>query len=249
MSVIFIGDRSVGKSYLAKRLASPQSQRVKITNVTEAQLESDPSFYGSGEVLPTQNIAKRPLEIQVRLTASIMVQVDWVDTPGEIWRPQWQQAQPDQWNQLKSYASESKGIVVVLPPYRNLGKGITDPDLINLHEIPNQVQWCKRFNRWVKFFLQYCPKAQHIVLCINKADLFCSDLEGEARKVAYNPGRGGMDWVDRNHYTINKYFAPVKDSITQINAGASGRVVRCFITTIHNRSLLELPWLYLGCFL
>jgi hypothetical protein len=34
-----------------------------------------------------------------------------------------------------------------------------------------------------------------------------------------------------------------------LNNGLSGGSVRCFITSIHHRGLLELPWIYLGSFL
>ena len=39
MGVIFIGDRGVGKSHLLKKLINRQSQRIRVTNLTEEQLE------------------------------------------------------------------------------------------------------------------------------------------------------------------------------------------------------------------
>ena len=43
-----------------------------------------------------------------------------------------------------------------------------------------------------------------------------------------------------------KYFQPVQAQIIEITKKTSGVPVRCFITSIYNRSLLELPWIYLA---
>ena len=249
MGVIFIGDRGVGKSHLLKKLINRQSQRIRVTNLTEEQLELDPSFYRSGDTIPTQSIDTRTIEMQVRLLAPVKLSVDWIDTPGELWRTTWQQANSDEWNKFKTLASKSRGVVIVLPPHRNIGKGINDIEIIDLHKVPNQDQWCNRFERWVNFLLDYCPNVEHIVLCINKADLFCHDIDSEANKLAYNPSGLTMDFVDRNNYIINQYFSPIKSAIAEINQNRHGLVVRCFITSVYNRTLLELPWIYLACYL
>jgi len=58
-----------------------------------------------------------------------------------------------------------------------------------------------------------------------------------------------MDWVDRNRYLKDKYFRPIHAQIQAIDKAIYGMTVRCFITSTQNRSLLELPWLYLGAYL
>jgi hypothetical protein len=79
------------------------------------------------------------------------------------------------------------------------------------------------------------------VICLNKADLF-TDIEQESKRLGYN---SKMRWHDRNMYVIENYFKPVYEQLKIIAQNNSG-LVRCFITTIHNRELLELPWIYLG---
>jgi hypothetical protein len=247
MGIIFIGDRAVGKSNLVLSLTSQQCQRVKVTNATEEQLE----LLASGEKLsPTQGIKSETLEMSVKLLAPVKLQVQWLDTAGEINRIEWQQ-DPENvkpWREFKERARQSKGVVVILPPYREIGNGITDLEIIQAHGVPTETQWVNRFERWANFFLAYCPNVEHVVLCINKADLFC-DLEAEANKLAYNPNGLTMDWVERNNYIINKYFRPIKSAIGKISKNRDALPVRCFITSIHSRTLLELPWIYLAAYL
>lgn len=250
MGIIFIGDRSVGKSTLALHLASPMSERVVVTNATD----DDINMLSNGtKLLPTGiDGIKDPkiLKMSVKLLAPVKLEVQLVDTAGEINRIEWQQDANniEAWRDFRIIAQTSKAVVVVLPPYREIGNRITDPQIIQEHNIPTQIQWCTRFDRWVNFFLNYCPNVDHVVLCINKADLFC-DLESEAKKLAYNPNGLTMDWVDRHNYVTNKYFRPIMPAIANINRNRRGLLVRCFITSINNRTLLELPWLHLAAFL
>jgi GTPase SAR1 family protein len=250
MGIIFIGDRSVGKSTLALNLASPMAERVRVTNATDNDIEM---LSNGTKLLPTGiDGIKDPkiLKMSVRLLAPVKLQVQLVDTAGEINRIEWQQNpnNTEAWREFKQIAQKSKAVVVVLPPYREIGNRITDQQIIQEHNIPTEIQWCKRFDRWVSFFLNYCPNVDHVVLCINKADLFC-DLESEARKLAYKPNGLTMDWVDRHNYITNKYFSPIMPAIANINRNRRGLLVRCFITSINNRTLLELPWIHLASYL
>lgn len=251
-SVMYIGDLGVGKTSLAYKLINHQSVRIKVNNKTEGWSNFD-DIYQIGNIQshssqPTLPIATGFIEMQVKLLTPVKLKVDWSDTSGKIWRHQWQQGNFVQWQQFQAFANNSKAIVVVLPPYREIGDGIREPELINLHKIPNQNQWCNRFDRWVDFFLENCPNTENIILCINKADLFC-DIQAEANKLAYNPSALTMDWVERNNYVINKYFSPIKSAIAEINRYRYGLVVRCFITSIYNQTLVDLPWLYLASYL
>ena len=171
------------------------------------------------------------------------ITLDWLDTPGEIWRNSWQSANPDKWKIFLETILQSEGIVLIVPPYREILK----PD-VNPEDFITQEQWCNRFNRWVDFFRYQCPRVRHLVVCLNKADLFC-DIHKEASQLEYIPHRSRMNWQQRNTYVFQRYFRPIQSQIDQINSSVSGRSIRCFITSIHNRSLLELPWIYLGSFL
>ncbi|MBP0020078.1 MAG: hypothetical protein J7647_21305 [Cyanobacteria bacterium SBLK] len=248
MGVIYIGDRATGKTSLALELANPSSQYVTVTHPDYENLKALLYDETTGQTRATdavQAIYDRALEIQVQLpTGKKEILLEWLDTPGEIWRTYWQRVDENQleWQKFLNSIVESEGILLVVPPYREIVSGANREDYIT------QQQWCNRFERWVKFFRQDCSKVRHLVLCLNKADLFC-DVNKEASRLAYIPNRSPMTWQKRNAYVMQRYFAPVQKQIEQLNQNISGLAVRCFITSIHNRHLLELPWIYLGSFL
>lgn len=247
MGVVYIGDRAAGKTHLAMELANPHNDCVKVSSPDYEHLRSllfDEELGGTRATGHQKSVDERYLDVQVRLpTGFRQVVVDWVDTSGEIWRKTWQSDNPEQWKKFLEAARKSEGILLIVPPYREIVKRDVDAE-----QFMTQQQWCNRFNRWVEFFRQECPKARHIVICLNKADLFC-DLAQESSKLSYQPNGSQMNWQQRHNYVFNRYFRPVQPQIEQINKSVSGLAVRCFITSIYNRSLLELPWLYLGSFL
>ena len=247
MGVVYIGDRDAGKTHLAMELANPQSEWVKVSSLDSKNIIWPLFDENLGRPEPTDainSVHKHYLDIQVRLpTGFRQIVADWIDTPGEIWRKTWQSDKPEEWKEFVETSRKSEGILLIVPPYREILK----PD-VNPVEFMTKQQWINRFNRWVEFFRQECPKARHIVICLNKADLFC-DLAQESIKLSYQPNGSQMNWQQRHSYVFNRYFRPVQPQIEQINKSISGLAVRCFITSIYNRSLLELPWLYLGSFL
>lgn len=247
MGVVYIGDRAAGKTHLAMELANPQNDCVKVSSPDYENLRSLLFNEELGETRQTDAdnpVYERYLDIQVRLpTGFRQIVADWVDTPGEIWRKTWQSDNPKKWKKFVEASRKSEGLLLIVPPYREILKPDIDPE-----QFMTQQQWSNRFDRWVEFFRQECPKARHIVICLNKADLFC-DLAQESIKLSYQPNGSQMNWQQRHNYVFNRYFRPVQPQIEQINKSVSGLAVRCFITSIYNRSLLELPWLYLGSFL
>ncbi|MEZ2250029.1 hypothetical protein [Microcoleus sp.] len=247
MGVIYIGDRETGKTSLAMELANPKSNYVKVTYPDYEILKSrlyDDSLGRTKATDAVKVIHDEYLEIQVQLpTGNKQITLDWLDTPGEIWRATWQSTNSDNWNKLLNTILQSEGILLIVPPYREILK----PD-VNPEDFITQEQWCNRFNRWVDFFRYQCPRVRHLVICLNKADLFC-DLHKEASQLEYIPHRSRMNWQQRNTYVFQRYFRPIQSQIDEINSSVSGLSIRCFITSIHNRSLLELPWIYLGSFL
>ena len=250
MGVVYIGDRATGKTHLAMELSNPNNEYVKVDSVDGFDYENlkIQLLDENSQIKATQAeeaTYKRYLDIQVRLpTANKKVIVDWIDTPGEVWRKSWQTDNPEKWSRFLETIRESEGILLILPPHRGLNfKQGVDPE-----QFINQEQWSNRFDRWVNFFRQDCPKARHIIICLNKADLFC-DIQQEASKLAYNPYGAAMNWRKRHDYVFQRYFRPIHSQLAKINQNISGLSVRCFITSIYNRKLLELPWLYLGTFL
>ncbi|MDH6057148.1 hypothetical protein [Umezakia ovalisporum] len=247
MGLLYIGDRAAGKTHLAMELANPKNEYVKVENLDYENLQTQ---------LLDENLVTRPtdarqaiyehlLDVKVQLpTGNKPISVDWIDTPGEVWRKSWQSDNQSEWLNLLKAMGESEGILLILPPHR----GMNFHNGVDLEEFMSQQQWCNRFDRWVDFFRQDCPKLRHLLICLNKADLFC-DLEKEAAKLSYNPNGSQMNWQQRHLYVLQRYFRPIEWQLEQINQSIRGLSVRCFITSIYNRSVLELPWIYLGSFL
>jgi len=240
VGVVYIGDRAVGKTHLAFELANPQGKYVKVSNLDYDNLKVL-LLKPDGTAKPTEVIDTRYLDIQVELPASVtQIYVDWIDSPGEIFRATWQKSQPDEWKQFLGVAARSEGMLLILPPYRE----ILLPHVDGERFITRQ-QWCNRFERWAKFFCYECPQARHILICLNMADLFCN-LEQEAQKLAYKPYGSQATWLQRHNHVFMRYFSPIQPYVEMINKSVSGLSVHCFITSIYNRDLLELPWIYLA---
>lgn len=249
MGIIYIGDRETGKTHLAMELANPDSQYVQVNSPDYEQLKAMLYDNEAGRTRATsseQALYEEYLEIQVQLpTGNKQVTLDWIDTPGEIWRKSWQADNPSEWENFLETIKESDGILLIIPPYRELLKSGID---VSEENFITKEQWRKRFQRWLDFFRLDCPNIRHLVICLNKADLFC-DLKQEAKKLAYQPHNSKLNWQQRNEYVYKKYFRPIQSDIKKLNQSISGLSVRCFITSIYNRELLELPWIYLGSFL
>lgn len=247
MGVIYIGDRTVGKTHLAMELTNPKNEYVKVSGQDYEALKAGLLYENSSAKATdaVQATYKRDLNIQARLPAgSKQVTVGWIDSPGEVWRKSWQTQNQNEWSKFLDTIRQSEGILLILPPHR----GLNFMAGVDAEQFLSQQQWCNRFERWVEFFRHDCPKARHILICLNKADLFC-DLQREAFQLAYNPGGAHMNWQERHNYVSQRYFRPIHSQLEQINKNISGLSVRCFITSIYNRSLLELPWIYLASFL
>lgn len=249
MGVIYIGDRAAGKTHLAMELANPRSKYVKVTYPDYENLKAmlyDSELDSTKATDAVSAIHDRHLEIQVELpTGHKQITLDWIDTPGEIWRKSWQSANPDEWNKFLECILQSEGILLIVEPYREI---IKPSAAVNYDHFITQQQWCNRFERWVEFFRHDCNKVRHLTICLSKADLFC-DIAKEASQLEYIPHRSKKNWLQRQEYIIDlPYFSPIKPQITEIKKSVSGSV-RCFVTSIHNRSLLELPWIYLATFL
>jgi hypothetical protein len=246
LGVVYLGDRYVGKTHLALELANPSFEYVKVLSPEYKDLK--PLLWDAENNVPKMTDAdsathSKLIEIQIKLPAPKQILVEWVDTPGEIWRPSWQQNNADGWQFFLDLVGESTGIIVVLPPYREMISVGKDADLFL-----TQKQWCNRFEKWTNFLTTNCPNLKHLLFCINKADLFCN-FQQESAKLKYNPRGSAMNWQQRNSYVSQRYFRPIKPYLEQITDKNPSLAIRCFITTVYDRSLLELPWLYLGSFL
>ena len=244
--VILIGDRAVGKTSSVVRLIVSEPQRISITNISKRDIlllsrDGNPS----GELLATSHMYSKPLEITADLNVPRKLKVNWVDTCGEWNQKEWQE-NSDKLAYTKDYReklSNTSAIIVLLRPFRTSGgKAISDKKLIETNWISTEVQWCRRFKRWVEFISENCQSLQYVNFCLSKADLFCSsNLDDEADKIKR------MGWQDASNYVYSNYFCPSNKEFTQaIKNMRQFRSVKFFITSTQNRTLLELPWLYLA---
>ena len=244
MGVVYIGDREVGKTHLALELANPQGNYVKVTqpdyDILKSQLYSEDI---SGTIATNETTKIRQISIEVQLPSGKKhLNLDWIDSSGENWRESWQQENPQKWQVFLNTLKQSEGVLLILSPYREIIT-IGDRELFI-----TQQQWCNRFDRWVQFFQQQCPKLRHLLLCLNKADLFC-DIQKEGNRLGYSPNNSQLNWQQRNEYVFKNYFTPIQQQIIELNRKTDINSVRYFITSIKDRRLLELPWIYLGTYL
>jgi hypothetical protein len=144
---------------------------------------------------------------------------------------------------LKKYQAQlatSKALMLLLSPYRTAGKTrIYDKSIIEKNVVPTEMQWCRRFQRWVKFINANCPKLSCVNLCLSKADLFC-DVNAQAQIIENKMG------LARSYYVQEEFFPTVNPLFQQSLQTLKTDSVRFFIVSIHSRTLLEFPWLSLA---
>ncbi|MEB3121727.1 MAG: hypothetical protein VKL41_10955 [Snowella sp.] len=242
--VIYIGDRKVGKTHLAQELANPDNLCVTVDSIAYEKVAKGGFVATKAE----KSIYDSYFEVKVHLpTGEKIIRTNWLDTPGEIWRSSWQSDNPQEWQNFLQQFKSAQGILLILDPYRE----IINPKLVNdITQFVTRQQWITRFERWVQFLKQHSPNLrQDLLLCLNKADLFCSDLKEESQKLAYDPDHQMMNWQQKDQYVYYRYFSPVHSHIKDLNKNLKGLSVRCFITSLDSRELLELPWIYLGLYL
>ncbi|WP_223342111.1 hypothetical protein [Synechocystis sp. PCC 7339] len=237
----------MGKTHLALELANPKSNYVRVTGQDYEFLKALLYSEDAGKTLATGAdvaVHDRSFDIQVKLPSGPKsIPLQWLDTPGEVWRNSWQKDKSGEWQRFLDEIRQSQGILLIIPPYRELIRSEANPQ-----EFMTKQQWLNRFDQWVEFFSTDCRKVRHLLLCLNKADLFCN-AEKEGRQLRYEPRGAVMNWQQRDNYVRQRFFHSAEKQIQQISNSLSEGSVRCFLTTIHNRSLLELPWIYLGTFL
>jgi len=242
MSVVVIGDRAVGKSSTVLELANPYEK--KFVEIVEPDYETLKDKYinpDTNQMVPTRTEGQRSLVLNVQLPGGEkQINAHWIDTPGEMWdSPQWRKDNPSAWQDFKTRLNECLGIILLLAPYRDL----VSPNTLNPEELLTFQAWEIRFTKWLDFFLQDCSQVEHITICLHKADLFCN-VDNVSKEFQYSDS-GGTQWWKINETARKMYFNQVEKPIKNYHK-KGGKQLQFFITSIKNRGLLELPWLYLS---
>jgi len=252
MSVMVIGDRAVGKTSMIVALTDfRNSQNIKIVSPEYKTFASASGMdIETGMIAPTASTEETIFILDVNLpsgSSRLGIQMAVTDTPGEVWREVWRESFSYEWQEIRQSISQSRGILLLLPPYRSLVQeqlldSISDRDMY-----PTATAWKNRFAKWLDFFREECHNVEHILICLNKADVFC-DLELESNRWKYKP-LGGNTWFEYNNYIYQTYFIVARDMIRQYHSQQIAPSLKFFITTIENRALLEIPWIYLNTYL
>lgn len=254
MSVIVIGEQAIGKTTTVVSLITHPTEHVEIINKDAAEDKYLRLPDGRIETGGTTELRQEVLEMKVRLPSRIKeISVSWLDTPGEAFStPQWRQENPVAWQDIedKIRARDTQGIILLLPPHRGMVKQ-NYQNTTNYPRTPDTLPtpntWITNLKGWLDLFKKNCHRHQHILICLHLADLVC-DVKTEGSKWGYHYDRMNP-WNEYNRHVKNKYFASAIEPITQFSNLSDKPDPRFFITTIENKSLLELPWIYLASYL
>lgn len=239
-NVMLIGEQGAGKTSLVFELRNnSDAQHVELLNPEMLERYGD---FDTGNVALTDSISQEYLSIKVKLPGGDKtLYIPWVDTAGEFWNnKQFHRDRPDEWQRYLELIEESKALVILLHPYRDLL-----PHSHSKHDdLCTATQWSRRLNSRLELLQNHCSRVKHILICMNKADFFC-DVANEGNKWTYSKSR--PIFYNYDLHIHRKYLLATRKSLKLPKS--LKQKVRFFITTIKNRSLLELPWIYLGTYL
>lgn len=228
--VVLIGDRAVGKTSIVHALCTSPYEKV------------EPQEGPSGDVAQTESIEIKNLTIVVELPAgNIELSLVWIDTPGELQTNQKKQKDnPEIWQKFCQEVQTSDYVMLLLPPHQGL---LNNKNILDINDFPTSQQSQTRFNQWwVPFLNQNSQKAKNILICRHKADLFISNIQEIDN---YKYGNEGFAWKTYFDFS-SRYFSEVDSDMSQYRKNHTRQEVRLFVTTVENRSLLELPWIYIA---
>jgi hypothetical protein len=248
MNVIIIGNKSVGKTSMVITLAKgtenvqviPSGPGGKIATLSNDSIE---------KLAGTSQKEEEPLLLRINLPSGSEreVRVQWIDTPGEAWsKPAWQESNPEKYQDLVHTLGQSQAVLLLLPPYRYRSRTKEIEDTPEFEEILDPETWKKQLKERLALLRSHCPRVQHILISIHKADLF-HNLEEEKNTWQYNTNASFL-WGKHDDHIRETYFSLADDIIREHNSQPPNLNPKFFVTTIHYPTLLELPWVYLGAY-
>jgi energy-coupling factor transporter ATP-binding protein EcfA2 len=254
MSIMFIGDRAVGKTTLIYELAAGYSSRDSSVRLLSPEISILEELVENGTTVATSTRGDRDLKIEVNLPNGLAktLDVNWVDTPGEYWESQRQQDSRQSVEQMGKIVQELqtvKAVFLVIAPHQvhiddgrihfNKADILTDDPQ---HQFLSYLKWENNFKWWLTFLKKNITNSQHVIICLNKADLFCN-CEHISTNLPFKPEN--LDVYEIQSYVLNKFFEKLVPCIEEYNQNAANSLV-LFITSVKNRVLLEAPWVYIA---
>jgi hypothetical protein len=245
MSAIVIGNRKVGKTSMVVALA----RGTKHIEVIEPQSLIEKSNPNTGKIAPTFRQEEESLVLRVQLPSGYReVTVRWIDTPGEAWsEPQWRLSNPEPWQDLVQAVSQSQAVLLLLPPYRRSNRPSELEEPSDADGLLDAETWKTELTTRLKFLRETCPRVQHILISLHKADLLSYfNLEREEKNWQYDDRPNTFRWFEYDSHIRKTYFDLADDIIRQHNAQPPYLNTHFFVTSIYHQTLLELPWVYLA---
>lgn len=257
MSVIFIGDRSVGKTTLVYELASAQLGPSKWVKLLEPDLSVLKRLVDdkTGDTIATTKQGQRDLKIEAELPNGTKktINVTWVDTPGELWESQRLGDSRQNEETIAKIIEKLESVEVILlilaPHESHIDGGRNYFKMANIeHDDPRHrflpyPEWESQFRWWLEFLAKYVKNGQQIVICLNKVDLFY-DCEQIVNDLPFTPRQ--LNVYKIQDYVRRKFFALVVSHIEHYNYNTSGNSLAFLVTSKNHRVLLEAPWVYLA---
>jgi hypothetical protein len=248
MSVIVVGGRLIGKTSTLCTLMEPG---IYVRAVGGEDLINRLRSPDTREIAGTDNITEYNVRAIVDLpTGRQEMEFIWVDTPGEFWsNPAHRNEFPRAWEGLKQKVYDSRAVILLIPPYRDLvprsyqnAPAHLQPDI---NTLPTTESWLKQIVWWFDFLRESSPpRLKQINVLMHKADLF-ADLKEEKKKFTYSP-TGRNLWSNYEEHVVRQYYTPAKEFIERTGDKSILNRTNFFITSTQDRHLLELPWLSLS---
>jgi len=267
-----MGDRAIGKTSMLVALADtstaqivhmvkPNPDKFRREHGRKRKIylptPSDPNNFlledvDDGPPAGTDELKEEKIELRVDLPSGRdIIPFQCFDTPGEAWdNPKYSSIQPKIWSQIEERISKSTYVLLFMPPHKKMidpVRVVSSPTLINyldVEELLDLGKWKAQLSSRLDFLWNKCPKLKYVLLCLHKADCFC-DVDQIGTKWRYKP-RGGNNWTLYCNSVQQEFLSDASEIIADYSEIPRKPRIRPFVTSTLNRSMLELPWIYLA---